>query len=656
MKKMYVPKTLSEYLGESNSITLKRKYGMRPTITAGTNAPLRNQVLSFVAENASVSKIDLKRFIVGLKEGGSTPAAANMFIKRNAKYFVTESRNGVTYFKLSNIGQRLVNKFVSVNDTVVNEAKKDNRFKAERGKAANVESEEVEEEYSEDEYADIPNKMKNESLRGRFVKESMDDDDKDNDDLDEVEDEDMEASDYEGNEDLDDEDMDDEGPADEVEFDENRFNGAEEAGDHAETDQFEYEEDDEKIVLTYWKTPQGEDEELEDEEFEDEELEDDEDIEDIGEDLPEDEDYPEDDEDLDDEDLDDEDMDDEDMDDEDEEELNEYSEDEDDLDNDANRPEEDPRKYDFKDKGRPGLNDESNESLAIKDKMKKLIENLKAKNTASYDLFEAEKEADEEDELKDEDLENVEGEEETPEGEVPEENPEEDNVEKVEITEFIITVDDVDSAIDELSELGVQAERVPVEAPETEVPAEVEEPEMPEETPEEVPAEEPVEGAEVPAAPEGNVKESMNEADDEQPEEDLGASDDLSLGDQGEEAPELTDQPTEEVPAEGEEPVEATTEFEENKIKVSAESWPTLKTWLEEKGVDVAEMFGGEIEMEEVPEEGEAGPEETTSAAPIEVDDSEIDFSGIGEDDDTKVEDEDDEEDEDEDDEKKEKE
>ena len=113
MKNKYVPNSLSEYLGESKSITLKRKYGERPTITAGTQAPLRNQVLSYVAENASVSKIDLKKFIIGLKEGGSTPAAANMFIKRNGKYFVTENKGGMTYFKLSDLGQRLMRQFAA---------------------------------------------------------------------------------------------------------------------------------------------------------------------------------------------------------------------------------------------------------------------------------------------------------------------------------------------------------------------------------------------------------------------------------------------------------------------------------------------------------------------------------------------------------------
>ena len=49
---------------------------------------------------------------------------------------------------------------------------------------------------------------------------------------------------------------------------------------------------------------------------------------------------------------------------------------------------------------------------------------------------------------------------------------------------------------------------------------------------------------------------------------------------------------------------------------------------LEEKGVNVQEMFGGEIETEDIdPDQPEGAP----------VSDEEIDFTGIGDDDDTEV-------------------
>jgi hypothetical protein len=43
-KKSYVPVTLNEFLNESKSITLKRKYGERQPVVVGANAPLRNSL------------------------------------------------------------------------------------------------------------------------------------------------------------------------------------------------------------------------------------------------------------------------------------------------------------------------------------------------------------------------------------------------------------------------------------------------------------------------------------------------------------------------------------------------------------------------------------------------------------------------------------
>jgi len=114
MKRSYVPVTLDAYLNESKTITLKRGYGERQPVVVGATAPLRNQVLSFVAESQRVTKTDLKKFIAGLNEGSKNPiASANMWLQRNAKFFVTESKNGITYFKLSPIGQRLSKRFAT---------------------------------------------------------------------------------------------------------------------------------------------------------------------------------------------------------------------------------------------------------------------------------------------------------------------------------------------------------------------------------------------------------------------------------------------------------------------------------------------------------------------------------------------------------------
>ena len=49
----------------------------------------------------------------------------------------------------------------------------------------------------------------------------------------------------------------------------------------------------------------------------------------------------------------------------------------------------------------------------------------------------------------------------------------------------------------------------------------------------------------------------------------------------------------------GEESDEDIDEDSEGYLKVDAEDWESLKTFLEDKGVDVAEVFGGDIEVEE---------------------------------------------------------
>jgi len=551
MGKNYVPKTLSEFLLESKSITLKRKYGERPAVNAGVNAPLRNRVLSFIAESDSVSKADLKKFIMGLKEGGS-PVAANMFISRNAKYFITESKNDNTYFKLSNLGERLINQFTKSNnlsESFVTARKKFSSILENRDRSVQIE----------------------------------DDDNNENFDVEETEDEIIFT--YHKNKP---EDIDDDDDSEEVEFKDDDID----VDDEDEENELESEDDDE----------------------------DDEDVEENDE--------------LEDDDLDD---------------IEDYED----------------RSFDFKDKGRPGLQDSAELDENQIARMKNIIKNLKRNRLSTGDFVEInesgekyeivrfdkdskeyivldendqkwkynaklleenstliksyineadEAKSDEADELSDKDVE------ETPESTETSEEPNlENETEKVEITEFIITVDDVDSAIEELGELGVHAERVPVEKPVEEVPTE--EPEEPA-----APAE-PTAPQTGPQTPEQQqlakeslaafVKNMLYEA--EQPDNELG------LGDQGEVTSEL-DQTAPTEPTD--EPVPATEEFEQNKIKVNAQDWDALKGWLEEKGVNVQEMFGGEIETEDIDGDAPEGAE---------VSDEEIDFTGIGDDDDTEV-------------------
>lgn len=342
MKKNYVPITLESFLSESKSITLKRGYGKREPIVVGAKAPLRNQILTFVSESQKVSKVELKRFIAGLNETSKNPiAAANMWIKRNAKFFVTENKNGITYFKLSNIGKRLANRLTPVS---ISESEKNIRTH-----------------------------------------------------------------------------LNEQGPK-------NRFD--------------DFDEDELKVK---------------------------------------------------------------------------------------------PGSYDFIDRkkgyARPGIYDleeceEDEMDEAQKERIKKIIENIKAKRNKKLNEEDDEEKAKDELTFDDLDLED----EEKPKGEDEEKLEPEDEEDKVEITEFIITVDDVDEAIGELSELEVTAEQV--------------------------------------------------------------------------------------VDEEG--------ENIEDQIKVSADDWEALRGWLEEKGVDIEEMFGGEIEVEdeEKPEEdlelGVEGDEEGNLEVDIE--------------------------------------
>jgi len=631
MKKMYVPKTLSDFITESKSIPLKRKYGERPAVTAGTNAPLRNQVLSFVAESGSVSKIDLKKFIIGLKEGGSTPAAANMFIKRNAKYFMTESRNGVTYFKLSNLGKRLVNQFIPNEIANVSETSKNTRSKL----STILESKLRKHNFNEKEVDD-------ESIDGSLEYDDMEE----NPEFDVPED--AEASLIGG-----------EGPAEEIEFEDpdkdEELEDSEEDLDLAskvaelESRVTELEEEIAELKGEGDEEPKEDEEsskELETDEDEEFEFEGDEEFEDrkfdfkdkgrpglLG--------------------------------------MDESSHVmkaqfvshkltgkkspklggkldpklhnllDDNQDKDPNELKEannlgkklDPKLHnlltndqDKDDNELKNFEDEITESDNRTKRMKEIIENLKSKR-----VNEAEESS--EDELKDEDLDDINLDDETltDDETATTLDGEDEGVEKVEITEFIITVDDVDSAISELTELGVTAERVESEPKEEEVPAEIEE----------EPIKDDEEDLELDLGDEEQnkaevAKESLEtfikanylneEGEEDQKPEDLGTSDELGLGDQGEEAKELDDTGDEE------EVVEPTTEFEENKIKVKAEDWDILKDWLEDKGVDVKEMFGGDIETEEISPE-EAAAEET----PVEISDDDINFDGIGDKDDTRV-------------------
>ena len=103
----YVSTSLDGYLNESRAFMLKRGYGEKKPVIVGAKGNVRDHVLPFVAESEGVSGEELFNFISGLNEG-TKRSAVKMWMKRNSHFFVTESKNGETFFKLSKLGERLL--------------------------------------------------------------------------------------------------------------------------------------------------------------------------------------------------------------------------------------------------------------------------------------------------------------------------------------------------------------------------------------------------------------------------------------------------------------------------------------------------------------------------------------------------------------------
>ena len=205
MKKSYVPTTLGQYLNENKSITLTRKYGEKQPVVVGSRAPMRNAVLSYVAENAKVSRVNLKRFIAGLNETSKNPAAAaNMWLKRNQRFFESTTAGGVTTYKLSKLGEKLVNVIQPQTTGALSEEtkiksklnEKDHDFKDEKSgeKGINDEDESVEEgkECNEEETREDRVKRIVEQIKAKRAAALNESDDEDDEDKEEDKDEDKE--------------------------------------------------------------------------------------------------------------------------------------------------------------------------------------------------------------------------------------------------------------------------------------------------------------------------------------------------------------------------------------------------------------------------------------------------------------------------------
>ena len=197
-------------------------------------------------------------------------------------------------------------------------------------------------------------------------------------------------------------------------------------------------------------------------------------------------------------------------------------------------------------------------------------------------------------------------EEETEEGE---EETEDDD--RVEITEFVISVDDVQAAIAELAELGIDAAEVGLDdSSEFDMEAsddldgeeEMDDLGSEEETDEMGDFDLDIEGELGGEDETGNeleeaeVEDELTSDDDEFTMGDLDSSEGDDLG--GDVEGEMDDLSGEDEMADDLGGEEAPVVAGGSQIKVSADNWEKLKGWLESKGVDIEEMFGGQIETE----------------------------------------------------------
>ena len=514
--KNYVSTSLEQFLNESKTVQLKRQYKDVPSTIVNTNAPIRNQVIGYVNENVKVSKDKLKKFIASINES-NVPNASIMWLKRNSTFFLKENRKGVDFIKLSPLGKKLVEKMNCEINEGCNCGKKKPPIK--RSQRIN-----------EDEYninLNIANKeiVKDEIPEPSFTPM-------------------ITGIDYEGApeaitsdiEGYDEEDFNVSEPEEQEELEQTSLENKEiDDVEELEADELNNNKDDiDSDVENIAKDEEDIDDEIAAEVSDDEV-----DMENMNADVTED-----DDEEFADLNSDDEEVENAEIDDEIEydPEIDEIESDNDEVENIeenekmAKRPTDETRAYDFKDKGKPGLLDEElpddkikdgvleeDEDIKLTESKKEKVMSLIAKVRRTM-LLEAEtaKEAiapDETDELNSDDLDaDVDTtEEDTTDDDTTEEDTTDDEDEKVEITEFVLSVEDVEESLKELEELGINAEKVPT----------------------------------------------------------------------------------------GEDDENGEALYEPDQIKVSADQWSELKGWLEEKGVDITELFGGEVEVEGENEEAD---------------------------------------------------
>jgi len=501
--KNYVSTTLEQFLNESKTVQLKRQYKDVPSTIVNTNAPIRNEVINYVNENVKVPKEKLKKFIASINES-NVPNASIMWLKRNSTFFLKENRKGIDYIKLSPLGKKLVEKM----NCEINEGcgcgkkkppvKRSHINEDEYNINLNIANKEiVKDEIPSPDFTPVLSGIKYDNAP-ESVQSEIEPYENEEDFHTSIED-DLEKEPID-NKDIEDLENTEDTVSDETVNDED--NKIDDIEDDIETSK---EPSDEEVDMENMNADieDDEDEKFKDLNSDDEEVENSEIDDEIAYDPEIDETEP----------------------------TSENIEENEKL---EKRPTDEYRAYDFKDKGKTGLLDEEIPEDKEKDILTEEDEDIKLTESKKEEVLrliskiqknmlleaEAAKNAtapEEDDELNSDDLNSTDDTDETTDDDQTDDTDEttddettDDEDEKVEITEFVLSVENVEDSLKELEELGVNAEKVPT-------------------------------------------------------------GEDDENGD----------------------PV-----YEEDQIKVSADQWEELKGWLEEKGVDITELFGGEVEVE----------------------------------------------------------
>lgn len=98
--------TFEEFIAEGK-LTVKRKYTeSHPELTVGDIAPVREKIISFIAEKGEVTVNELKEFINLMNEEIGTKTTYD-WVRKNGKYFNKRGLGENQVITLSDVGKKV---------------------------------------------------------------------------------------------------------------------------------------------------------------------------------------------------------------------------------------------------------------------------------------------------------------------------------------------------------------------------------------------------------------------------------------------------------------------------------------------------------------------------------------------------------------------